>query len=164
MAEIQRLFQPDAAFDPETIEVLAAALDNRRADEWIGVLPRRTANHCAALPDRRSDHHNFKFPLYLYNIWIARAADQFVWSRLARKVQGNDLSGRDLSGVARSPFNSRRWAQLPYHISSQMTEMCDAKAAHTLSGVRKLLGTAYLAQGQGSVISPLLANRSPATA
>ena len=28
MAEIQRLFQPDAAFDPETIEVLAAALDN----------------------------------------------------------------------------------------------------------------------------------------
>jgi hypothetical protein len=28
MAEIQRLFQPDPAFDPETIEVLAAALDN----------------------------------------------------------------------------------------------------------------------------------------
>jgi hypothetical protein len=34
MAEIQRLFQPDAAFDPETIEVLAAALDN--AWETIG--------------------------------------------------------------------------------------------------------------------------------
>jgi hypothetical protein len=28
MAEIQRLFQPDATFDPETIEVLAAALEN----------------------------------------------------------------------------------------------------------------------------------------
>ena len=28
MVETQRLFQPDAAFDPETIQVLAAALDN----------------------------------------------------------------------------------------------------------------------------------------
>ena len=75
-----------------------------------------------------------KLPLALYNIWLARAADQFVWTRLARKVQGNDLPSCNLARVSRSPFRRHRWAELPEEISVALTKRSDAQAAITLSG------------------------------
>ena len=58
MAETQRLFQPDAAFDPETIQVLAAALDNAwETIEKSGSRFARSAYSRAYAGSNRQTHH-----------------------------------------------------------------------------------------------------------
>lgn len=106
----------------------------------------------ARMPTGRGLLAALKLPLAIYNIWLATAGDQFIWRRLARKVQGNDLPGRNLTHVGRSPFVRHQWLALPEHIAQALTERSDAQAAKTLSSARRLLGAAYLSQdGQGVV-------------
>lgn len=87
---------------------------------------------------------------------LARALDELVWLRITRKIQGANLFGRELGRVGRSPFKTS-WNAIPQTISDRMTKRCDAVSATTVSGMRPLLGTAYLSQDANSFVAELKA-------
>jgi hypothetical protein len=127
-------------------------------DEAINGLSSSIGEPITVIPRFRFSYSIYKIfllPLLIYNWWIATALDQFLWNRIARKVQGNDQEGVRLCSVQRSPFARRRWPELLAQISDRMSTLSDREAAVTLSGVRKLLGTAYVSQDPNGVVTQL---------
>ncbi len=85
--------------------------------------------------------------LRIYNAMFARASDEFIWSRVARRIQGNDRSGFELTSVASKPCLALAgWPPLPPGVDRDLIEMADRSASTTLAAIRTALGVNALAE------------------
>ncbi len=75
---------------------------------------------------------------------LAKAADQFAWMQIIRRIQGADVPGYRLMGVGRAPRALEPgFAPLPIPVAEAMSLAADAKASETVGRVRDILEAAY---------------------
>jgi tetratricopeptide (TPR) repeat protein len=78
----------------------------------------------------------------IYNGVFAQAADEFIWQRLARMLQGADVAGLELVEVSSAPIRGIEPAPapLPAELESALCDYANRHAADTLAKVRNVLG------------------------
>lgn len=96
------------------------------------------------------------FVVPLYDGLFARAADEFIWSKVAARAQGSNIVGRRALAVGRAPpALSPGWGPIPEGIASRITERCDVHAGRTVNRMRATFEGAYDTQGSEVVFSAL---------
>ncbi|MDR5809079.1 hypothetical protein [Caballeronia sp. LZ019] len=87
-----------------------------------------------------------------YNFIIAPLGDQFIWSQLSRRSQGNDLGGLRLREVLTAPDEVAPDGSLPRSVSDQITKRANERLARVAARLRlALYGIAF----QGSSVDSL---------
>ncbi|KWV60466.1 hypothetical protein AS156_29240 [Bradyrhizobium macuxiense] len=88
------------------------------------------------------------FLVPLYDTLFARAADEFIWSKIAQRAQGSNIVGRRVASVGRALLvMSPGWGPLPTDISARLTERSNLRAGETVDRLRALFEGAYDSQG-----------------
>jgi hypothetical protein len=78
-----------------------------------------------------------------YNMFIARASDEFIWDRVSSRLQGGDRYAYHLIRVTRGPLRSvAAWPALPEEVSTRIVDTANQHATSTLTKVRNVLGLA----------------------
>jgi hypothetical protein len=96
------------------------------------------------------------FVVPLYDGLFARAADEFIWSKVVERAQGSNIVGRRAFAVSRAPpALSPGWGPIPEVIASRITERCDVHAGRTVNRMRATFEGAYDTQGSEVVFSAL---------
>lgn len=76
----------------------------------------------------------------VHNSILAPVIDRFIWVRLQRKAQGNDLAGFTLEAVSAGPLLGVEVPTLPKDIDEAIRGQADAHAAEFLSRFRARFG------------------------
>jgi hypothetical protein len=88
------------------------------------------------------------FLVPLYDSLFARAADEFIWSKIAQRAQGANIVGRRVASVGRAPvIMSPGWGPLPAEVADRMTKKSNLRAGETVDRLRALFEGAYDSQG-----------------
>ena len=100
------------------------------------ILPRRRGSSAGLLagivtaPLRLAD--------FVYNRFLAQAADGFIWTRLQDRLYGSDRTGFTPQGAAASPLaHVGQWPSLPPPLQSALKKHADSQAAATLTRLRE---------------------------
>jgi hypothetical protein len=76
-----------------------------------------------------------------YNSLVVSATNEFIWERVAKRLQGADSPGIELCRVSRSPCLSfEGWPALPDDVDFELVTTANQNAAGTLAAVRSALG------------------------
>lgn len=93
---------------------------------------------------------------FFYNKIIAQASDEFIWNRLVKKLQGNDVGNFTLYKVSSSPILSGNVnSELSDDIKSSLIEEANKNAAHTIASVRNILGLGATSESNRSLVAGL---------
>jgi hypothetical protein len=122
-----------SAVEDEAINGLASTLGFRgdimpRMSSWGNSPIARVANSLAT-PFR-----------VVYNRLVAPIGDQFIWDRVARRLQGTDTAASRLDSVGRGPVPSARTPALPDKLNFELRDFANRELARTLATVRDVLG------------------------
>ena len=89
----------------------------------------------------------------LYNIFIAAAADEFIWSLTTRRLQGSDLQSQILTAVSRDlQSGSFELTPLPSEVEAEIVFNSNADSAGTLASIRSVLGLASQSSDSGNTL------------
>lgn len=89
----------------------------------------------------------------LYNIFIAAAADEFIWSLTTRRLQGSDLQSQVLTAVSRDlQPGSFELTPLPSEVETEIVFNANADSAGTLASIRAVLGLASQSSDSGNTL------------
>lgn len=96
------------------------------------------------------------FVVPIYDGLFARAADEFIWSKVVERAQGSNIVGRRAFAVGRSPpALYPGWGPIPEEIASRITERSDLHAGRAVNRMRATFEGAYDTQGSEVVFSAL---------
>lgn len=92
---------------------------------------------------------------WAYGVGFAGPADEFIWSRTTRRLQGNDLSWLSLSDVHPTPNGWPADNGMSPEAQAKLTDVANQQAARTLANLRRTIGlaTEEATQHQGLVAS-----------
>ena len=77
----------------------------------------------------------------IYNAAFAPIGDDFVWDRVSKNLQGNDISAAELGLVARGPcFDFAAWPSLPSKINDELVADADQHLVETTAVLREAIG------------------------
>jgi hypothetical protein len=76
-----------------------------------------------------------------YNAILARATDELIWDRVAKRLQGNDSPGFALRRVTPEPTPGYEgWPAIPTAVNDEMVALANQNAAATLAAARTAIG------------------------
>jgi hypothetical protein len=87
----------------------------------------------------------------LYDRWLARVVDDFVWDTLQRYLQGNDRPGFAFVGADRVPGEGWQLVSLSNETEIAIEGQANACAGRTIGKLRSALGMSSFAEGSAPV-------------
>lgn len=85
---------------------------------------------------------------WIYDHVIAPAGDQFIWTRVTRRMQGADLPAASLASVTRGPVPEAKTHALAEHITTELRDRANSEASNALGGMRREMARN---QGEGLI-------------